>query len=90
MNAICPGLFMTDKNKEWNQRRPEVIEAFVQNVPLGRAGEPEEIGSEPGVLRPVGAHRDGHRTQQGCAQPRDARIVRPHHRIRLLLEVEDR
>jgi gluconate 5-dehydrogenase len=44
VNAICPGLFMTDINREWNQKRPDVIEAFVKNVPMGRAGEPEEIG----------------------------------------------
>jgi gluconate 5-dehydrogenase len=44
VNAICPGLFMTDANRTWNERRPEVIEAFVRNVPMGRAGEPEEIG----------------------------------------------
>jgi NAD(P)-dependent dehydrogenase (short-subunit alcohol dehydrogenase family) len=44
VNAICPGLFMTDINREWNERRPDVIEAFVNNVPMGRAGEPEEIG----------------------------------------------
>jgi NAD(P)-dependent dehydrogenase (short-subunit alcohol dehydrogenase family) len=44
VNAICPGLFMTDTNREWNERRPDVIEAFVKNVPMGRAGEPEEIG----------------------------------------------
>jgi gluconate 5-dehydrogenase len=44
VNAICPGLFMTDANREWNERRPEVIEAFVKNVPAGRAGEPDEIG----------------------------------------------
>ena len=44
VNAICPGLFMTDTNREWNERRPEVIEAFVQNVPMGRTGEPDEIG----------------------------------------------
>ena len=35
---------MTDINREWNQKRPDVIEAFVKNVPMGRAGEPEEIG----------------------------------------------
>ena len=40
VNAICPGLFMTDVNREWNERRPDVIEAFVRNVPMGRAGEP--------------------------------------------------
>ena len=44
VNAICPGLFMTDKNREWQERRPEVIEAFVKNVPMGRTGEPDEIG----------------------------------------------
>lgn len=44
VNAICPGLFMTDTNREWNERRPDVIDAFVRNVPMGRAGEPDEIG----------------------------------------------
>jgi gluconate 5-dehydrogenase len=44
VNAICPGLFMTDVNRGWNERRPDVIDAFVKNIPLGRAGEPDEIG----------------------------------------------
>ncbi len=44
VNAICPGLFMTDVNREWNAKRPDVIDAFVQNVPMGRPGEPHEIG----------------------------------------------
>ncbi len=44
VNAICPGLFMTDTNREWNERRPDVIDAIVQHVPMGRAGEPDEIG----------------------------------------------
>jgi NAD(P)-dependent dehydrogenase (short-subunit alcohol dehydrogenase family) len=44
VNAICPGLFMTDTNREWNEKRPDVIEAFVKNVPMGRPGEPHEIG----------------------------------------------
>jgi gluconate 5-dehydrogenase len=44
VNAICPGLFMTDINRQWNEKRPDVIEAFVQNVPMGRPGEPDEIG----------------------------------------------
>ena len=35
---------MTDVNREWNERRPDVIEAFVGNVPMGRGGEPAEIG----------------------------------------------
>ena len=44
VNAICPGLFMTDINRAWNEKRPDVIDAFVKNVPMGRPGEPEEIG----------------------------------------------
>ena len=44
VNAICPGLFMTDTNREWNERRPDVIDAIVAHVPMGRAGQPDEIG----------------------------------------------
>lgn len=44
MNAICPGLFMTDTNREWNERRPGVIAEFVKHIPMGRPGEPDEIG----------------------------------------------
>lgn len=44
VNAICPGLFMTEPNLAWAKKHPEVIETFVQNVPMGRTGEPDEIG----------------------------------------------
>lgn len=44
VNAICPGLFMTDANREWNRTRPDIIEAFVSNVPMKRAGNAPEIG----------------------------------------------
>ncbi len=44
VNAICPGLFMTDTNRDWNARKPEVIAEFVRHVPMGRPGEPDEIG----------------------------------------------
>ena len=44
VNAICPGLFMTDANKRWNETRPDVIQAIVVNIPMGRTGQPEEIG----------------------------------------------
>ncbi|MDR6292446.1 MULTISPECIES: SDR family NAD(P)-dependent oxidoreductase [Inquilinus] len=44
VNAICPGLFMTDANRAWNETAPEVIETFVRNVPMGRPGNPPEIG----------------------------------------------
>jgi gluconate 5-dehydrogenase len=44
VNAICPGLFMTDINREWNEKRPDVIAEFVRHIPMGRPGEPDEIG----------------------------------------------
>lgn len=44
VNAICPGLFMTDANKRWSVDRPEVISQFIHQIPLGRPGKPEEIG----------------------------------------------
>jgi len=44
VNAICPGLFMTDANKHWNEIRPDIIAGLVRNVPMGRTGQPEEIG----------------------------------------------
>lgn len=44
VNAICPGLFMTDTNREWNEKRPDVIAEFVKHIPMGRPGEPDEIG----------------------------------------------
>lgn len=44
VNAICPGLFMTEPNLAWAKSHPEVIRTFVSAVPMGRAGEPDEIG----------------------------------------------
>ena len=44
VNAICPGLFMTEPNVAWAKKNPEVIKTFVDAVPMGRAGAPEEIG----------------------------------------------
>ena len=44
VNAICPGLFMTDANRAWNETKPEVIDKLVAGIPMGRPGEPEEIG----------------------------------------------
>lgn len=44
VNAICPGLFMTEPNREWAEKHPEVIATIVDATPLGRAGEPHELG----------------------------------------------
>jgi NAD(P)-dependent dehydrogenase (short-subunit alcohol dehydrogenase family) len=43
-NAILPGGFMTDANRRWQQTRPEVIEEFQRQIPMGRFGEPDELG----------------------------------------------
>lgn len=44
VNAICPGLFMTEANQAWAKKNPEAIDTFVRAVPMGRTGEPHEIG----------------------------------------------
>jgi gluconate 5-dehydrogenase len=44
VNAICPGLFMTEPNRRWARDNPKVIETFLDSIPMRRAGEPDEIG----------------------------------------------
>ena len=44
VNAILPGGFMTDANIRWKSIHPEVIETFQQQIPMGRYGEPHELG----------------------------------------------
>ncbi len=44
VNAISPGLMMTETNQRWQRDHPEVIEKLSEGIPLGRPGRPEEIG----------------------------------------------
>ena len=44
VNAIAPGGFMTDANRRWFRERPELKEQFEAQVPMGRLGEPDELG----------------------------------------------
>jgi gluconate 5-dehydrogenase len=44
VNAIAPGGFLTDPNRRWFSEKPELREIFTSLVPMGRLGEPEEIG----------------------------------------------
>lgn len=44
VNAISPGLMMTETNQRWQRDHPELIEKLSEGIPLGRPGRPEEIG----------------------------------------------
>lgn len=44
VNAICPGGFMTAPNQRWSQENPEVIRQFEAQIPIGKFGEPEDLG----------------------------------------------
>ncbi len=35
---------MTEPNKAWAKSNPKVIETFVSAIPMGRPGDPDEIG----------------------------------------------
>lgn len=43
-NAIAPGGFLTDPNRRWFREMPELKNTFESMVPMGRLGEPDEIG----------------------------------------------
>jgi gluconate 5-dehydrogenase len=44
VNAIAPGGFLTDANRRWFRERPGFQQEVERLIPLGRLGEPEEIG----------------------------------------------
>ncbi|WP_432826804.1 SDR family NAD(P)-dependent oxidoreductase [Dactylosporangium sp. CA-092794] len=43
VNAIAPGLVLTEMVAEWEAHDPGVVARIVSGTPLGRAGEPGEI-----------------------------------------------
>jgi NAD(P)-dependent dehydrogenase (short-subunit alcohol dehydrogenase family) len=45
VNAIAPGGFLTDPNRRWFREMPELKTTFESMVPMGRLGQPEEIGA---------------------------------------------
>jgi NAD(P)-dependent dehydrogenase (short-subunit alcohol dehydrogenase family) len=44
VNAICPGVFMTEANQRWQRERPEVIEGIAGRTPMQETGRPEDLG----------------------------------------------
>ncbi len=44
VNAIAPGGFLTEPNKKWYSEKPELRETFESQIPMGRLGDPSEIG----------------------------------------------
>ncbi len=44
VNAIAPGGFMTDANRRWFRERPEFKKDVEALIPMGRLGEPDELG----------------------------------------------
>lgn len=44
VNAIAPGGFMTDPNRRWFREKPGFQKEVEAAVPMGRLGEPDELG----------------------------------------------
>ena len=44
VNAIAPGPFLTDANRRWIAEKPGFESEVAHDIPLGRWGEPREIG----------------------------------------------
>jgi gluconate 5-dehydrogenase len=44
VNAIAPGGFMTDSNRRWFRERPALQAEIEALIPMGRLGEPAELG----------------------------------------------
>lgn len=50
VNAIAPGLTMTEMVEQWNRHDPGVVERIIAATPLGRAATPEEIAESAAWL----------------------------------------
>ncbi len=45
VNCIAPGPFLTDANQRWIRERPEFQAEVAASIPMGRWGDPKEIGA---------------------------------------------
>ncbi|MGL4419923.1 MAG: SDR family NAD(P)-dependent oxidoreductase [Gemmataceae bacterium] len=44
VNAIAPGVFETAPNRKWFSEKPTYRDQFLGHIPMGRLGDPNEIG----------------------------------------------
>ncbi len=44
VNAILPGMFMTEPNQRWARENPEAISSARAQIPMGDTGRPEDLG----------------------------------------------
>jgi gluconate 5-dehydrogenase len=44
VNAVAPGVFETDPNKAWFEKKPEFRQTFLDHIPMNRLGQPHELG----------------------------------------------
>ena len=44
VNAIAPGYFASDMTRDFVANNPEMAEAWISRIPVGRMGNPEELG----------------------------------------------
>jgi gluconate 5-dehydrogenase len=52
VNAIAPGVFLTERNKRWFIEKPELKKIVEESIPIGRLGQPEEIAGLAVCLAP--------------------------------------
>lgn len=50
VNMICPGVIETPAQADFRARAPEAFDGFLSRVPMGRAGEPEDVAAVVGFL----------------------------------------
>src|SRR5262245_20811055 len=44
VNAIAPGIFMTEPNVRWSRLNPAMMETLRSQIPIGEFGRPEDVG----------------------------------------------
>jgi gluconate 5-dehydrogenase len=44
VNALAPGVFATAPNRRWFAEKPDFRRLFEDHIPMGRLGEPDEVG----------------------------------------------